>query len=194
MKELPQIGDTVHIRADVQRKHAGSMGIVRKVRTRRDGYWTAAEVAIGDEHFWFTKGEIDRIVKRRANLGAPKGDFIRIERRPNKRKTDVALHIYVGRALLARWREVAGDIKRVVLQVVDGKLTLRADPYGAYALDATPGRMPRIHCDSARSFVTLEDGRYTTRMDGATVIVMEPLAADVGPRPRTKRHAEAVPS
>lgn len=175
MKERPQIGDIVRINPEAHSMYAGIRGSVRKIRARRDGYWTAAEVNVNGHYRWFTKGELDTIIKRRKNLGAPKGDFIRIERRPNKRKTDIALHIYIGRALLARWQEAVGEITRVGVTLVDDRLVLCADAAGTYALDATPGRMPRIHCDSARHIVKLPDGRYSTQMEGKAVVITEPL-------------------
>ncbi len=175
MREKPEIGDIVHIKSDAPSIFANSDGAVLRVRTRQDGYWTAAEIDVNNQRRWFNKGDIDYIVRRRGSPGAPKGDFVRIERRPNKRRSDIALHIYIGRALLARWRDVAGNIGRVKIQIVNGQLMLRADEQGPFALDDTPGRMPRIHCDSARNLVILEDGRYATRMQGKSVIVTDLL-------------------
>lgn len=175
MKERPQIGDIVRVSPHAQSIYAGARGSVRKIRVRRDGYWMAAEVNVNGHYRWFTKGELEPVFKRRGNLGAPKGDFLRIERRLNRRRTDIALHIYIGRALLARWQEANGEVKRVAIKVVDGCLALYPDVNGPYALDATPGRMPRIHCDSARHIVTLADGRYTTRLEGKMIVVAEPL-------------------
>ena len=63
MKERPQIGDMIKIAADVQSRYAGKKGIVRKVRTRKDGYWTAAEIELDGQRRWFVKGELERIVR-----------------------------------------------------------------------------------------------------------------------------------
>lgn len=178
MKEQPRIGDVVQVRSDLRSIFAGTKGIVKNLRTRKDGLWTAAELEIEGQRRWFNKGDLADIVRHRAEIGAPKGDFVRIERKPSKRKSGVALHLYVGRALLARWRESAGDVSRVQLEVVDDHLTLNASKQGQYALDATPGRMPRIHCDSARTLVTLADGRYKAQVKGNTVIVTDPLNED----------------
>ncbi|MCU0493442.1 MAG: hypothetical protein MUD01_17785, partial [Chloroflexaceae bacterium] len=96
-----------------------------------------------------------------ANLGAPKANHVSLRRRtPRHPKSGVQVDIYIGRAVLQRWRDAVGEVRRVSLEVRPGALIMRADPNGQYALDAKTGRMPRIHCDAARYMIDLEDGIY----------------------------------
>lgn len=67
MKEQPRIGDIVLIRPAAQEASGGSTGVVLRVRTRRNGVWTAAELLIGDQVNWLNRGSVARIV------GRPKG-------------------------------------------------------------------------------------------------------------------------
>ncbi len=66
MKEQPRIGDIVTFQSPDQ-EDGPSTGIVLRVRTRRDGMWTAAELLVDDEVCWMRRGSISRIV------GRPKG-------------------------------------------------------------------------------------------------------------------------
>jgi hypothetical protein len=61
----PDIGDMAHIRANLNRLHANAYGIVSKVRTRRDGQWTAVELLIAGQRLWFDRAEIDAVLKTR---------------------------------------------------------------------------------------------------------------------------------
>jgi hypothetical protein len=61
----PDIGDTVHIKATVKRLHADAYGVVSKVQARREGEWTAVELLIAGQRYWFDKAEIDYILKER---------------------------------------------------------------------------------------------------------------------------------
>jgi hypothetical protein len=67
MKEMPRIGDIVKIKTNIDSTFANGTGVVLKIRTRKDGYWIAAELLLEGQQRWFNKGEIDRVV------GRPKG-------------------------------------------------------------------------------------------------------------------------
>lgn len=87
MKEQPHIGDCVLIKA------SGGMsersGIVLRVRTRKDGYWTAAELLINGSVEWVNKGQIVRMT------GRPKG-ISRIDQ-PSRRTHGWFVRIYEGK-------------------------------------------------------------------------------------------------
>lgn len=87
MKESPHIGDIVLVKA------ADGMpertGIVLRVRTRKDGYWTAAELLIEGGVSWLNKGQIIRIT------GRPKG-ISRIDQ-PSRRTHGWFVRIYEGK-------------------------------------------------------------------------------------------------
>jgi hypothetical protein len=178
MEKAPTIGDRVKIRPDIDDPAAGRQGQVLRLRVRRDGAWLDAEIEIDGVARWFSREQIDYVTRPRGTVGAPKGDFVRVERRSGRRANELDLHLYIGRALLARWRETSGDFRRVAITNEHGQLLIRADTTGAFALDATPGRMPRIHCDRARDLITLADGRYAARVDGDTLVVLGPIAVD----------------
>lgn len=87
MKELPHIGDIVLIKAsDGQPERTG---IVLRVRTRKDGYWTSAEMLIAGEIRWINKGQVLRIT------GRPKG-ISRIDQ-PSRRTHGWFVRIYEGK-------------------------------------------------------------------------------------------------
>lgn len=65
MKDLPHIGDIILIKAGDGLPER--TGIVLRVRTRKDGYWTAAELLIDGEVKWINKGQMIRFT------GRPKG-------------------------------------------------------------------------------------------------------------------------
>jgi hypothetical protein len=178
MEKAPAIGDRVKVRPDIDDLAAGRQGQVLRLRVRRDGVWLDAELDIDGAARWFSREQLDYVTRPRGTVGAPKGDFVRVERRSGRRANELDLHLYIGRALLARWRENSGDFRRVAIDMVDGQLTLRASADGPFALDATPGRMPRIHCDRARAVITLPDGRYAARIAGDTLVVLGPINGD----------------
>ncbi len=87
MKESPLIGDIVLVKA------ADGMpertGIVLRVRMRKDGYWTAAELLIDGGVSWLNKGQIVRVI------GRPKG-ISRIDQ-PSRRTHGWFVRIYEGK-------------------------------------------------------------------------------------------------
>lgn len=87
MKELPRIGDIVLIKAADGLPER--TGIVLRVRTRKDGYWTAAELLIDGTLVWANKGQIIRMT------GRPKG-ISRIDQ-PSRRTHGWFVRIYEGK-------------------------------------------------------------------------------------------------
>ncbi|NJM05994.1 hypothetical protein HC891_07025 [Candidatus Gracilibacteria bacterium] len=128
MEKAPAIGDRVKVRPDINDPAAGCQGQVLRLRVRRDGIWLDVELNIDGVPRWFSREQIDYVTRPRGTVGAPKGDFVRVERRSGRRANELDLHLYVGRALLARWRETSGDFNRVVILQEDGRLFIRATP------------------------------------------------------------------
>ncbi|KAB8141998.1 hypothetical protein F8S13_15725 [Chloroflexia bacterium SDU3-3] len=87
MKELPIIGDIVLVKAADGLPER--TGIVLRVRTRKDGYWTAAELLIDGSIQWINKGHLVRVV------GRPKG-ISRIDQ-PSRRTHGWFVRIYEGK-------------------------------------------------------------------------------------------------
>lgn len=87
MKELPRIGDIVLIKAADGLPER--TGIVLRVRTRKDGYWTAAELLIDGTLVWANKGQVIRMT------GRPKG-ISRIDQ-PSRRTHGWFVRIYEGK-------------------------------------------------------------------------------------------------
>jgi hypothetical protein len=185
----PQVGDTLRVRPAAARRDAGATGVVTRVRLS-SGRWAAAELEIAGQRRWFLKGELELpqptpppapvpapppapAPPPQPRRVAPPADFLRIARRSRQGRRAPALFIYVGRALLARWRATAGPVQRVDLALEAGRLTIRAAPAGRYILDADSGRQPNFHCDGARDLVALPDGRYCATVDGAALVVGE---------------------
>jgi hypothetical protein len=118
--------------------------------------------------------------KRAPGPGAPGGDFVRIMRWHSADVSEPRLTLFIGRALLKRWLDSAGEIKRVGIALEDERIVIR--PYdarrrhaGPYALGIAKGRAPRINCDGARDIVRRPDGRYAGEVEGAALIVGAPL-------------------
>ncbi|MBC8162926.1 MAG: hypothetical protein H7Z42_17090 [Roseiflexaceae bacterium] len=87
MKETPHIGDIVLVKAADGLPE--QTGIVLRVRTRKDGYWTAAEMLIGGGVSWINKGQMLRIT------GRPKG-ISRIDQ-PSRRTHGWFVRVYEGK-------------------------------------------------------------------------------------------------
>lgn len=105
---------------------------------------------------------------RRAGPGMTPGDFVRIERKIDKRGSE-RLTIYVGRAL---WY-AAGSPRRLDVQLLHGALWLiPADGDAGYAVGVRDGLMPRIRCDGARDLVEhLADGRYAAEASSSGIVI-----------------------
>lgn len=186
----PQVGDTLRVHPGADRRDAGATGVVIRVRAS-GGRWSAAELEIAGRRRWFLKGELEappptlppapppRVAPSAPRQVAPPADFLRIARRPRQGRPQPALFIYVGRALLDRWQASAGPVGRVDVAPEGGRLIIRAAPAGRYALDASTGRQPSIHCDGAREIVTVPDGRYRACVEGAALVVGEALAGEL---------------
>jgi hypothetical protein len=87
MKDLPHIGDIVQLKGTIGQP--GNTGIVLRIRTRKDGYWTAAELLVNGTVQWVNKGQIQRIV------GRPKG-ISRIDQ-PSRRTHGWFVRVYEGK-------------------------------------------------------------------------------------------------
>lgn len=87
MKDLPIIGDILLVKAGDGMPE--QTGIVLRVRTRKDGYWTAAELLIDGTVRWVNKGQLVRVV------GRPKG-ISRIDQ-PSRRTHGWFVRIYEGK-------------------------------------------------------------------------------------------------
>jgi hypothetical protein len=105
---------------------------------------------------------------KRAGPGDRPGDFVRIERKEDKRGSE-RLTIYVGRAL---WY-AAGSPRRLDIQRLHGALWLiPADGDHGYAVGVRAGLMPRLRCDSARDLVGhLSDGRYQAEASASGIVI-----------------------
>ena len=84
MKDLPIIGDIILVKAADGLPER--TGIVLRVRTRKDGYWTAAELLVDGGVRWMNKGQLVRVV------GRPKG-ISRIDQ-PSRRTHGWFVRIY----------------------------------------------------------------------------------------------------
>lgn len=193
---VPQVGDTLRVRPGIDRRDAGATGVVTRLRIRT-GRWVAVELEIAGQQRWFLKSEVELpelpppppppvlsippdeipapVLPRRV---LPPADFLRIARRVRRGRILPTLFIYIGRALLERWRESAGSVVRVDVFMDGGQLTLRAVSSGRYLLDTNAGRQPNIHCDGVRDLITLPDGRYNASIKGATLVVGEVFAGE----------------
>lgn len=87
MKDLPITGDIIQVKAGDGLPER--TGIVLRVRTRKDGYWTAAELLIDGGVKWVNKGQLMRVV------GRPKG-ISRIDQ-PSRRTHGWFVRIYEGK-------------------------------------------------------------------------------------------------
>ena len=87
MKDLPHIGDIILVKAGDG--FPERTGIVLRVRTRKDGYWTAAELWIDGGVKWVNKGQLIRVT------GRPKG-ISRIDQ-PSRRTHGWFVRIYEGK-------------------------------------------------------------------------------------------------
>lgn len=191
MKEQPNIGDTVHVSPTAQSRFAGRNGLVLKVRTRKDGYWSAAKLLIGKYPMWFNKGEIDCIVKRRDRPFAVdlQSDWVRVYRGKTRRRTNTTLYLTIGRALIARWQTAIGEeITRVDVAMDGDTLTIVPNSTGAYALSNRPGRGVSVHCDSLREVIPLASGMYYVEIVDSTLRVTVPKP----PRPSSLKPSRPV--
>lgn len=107
---------------------------------------------------------------RRAGPGDTPGNFVRVERRHDRRGSE-RLTIYVGRAL---WY-AAGSPQRLDVQRLNGALWLiPADGDNGYSVSVRPGLMPRLRCDGVRDLVDhLSDGRYDAQASSSGIVVGE---------------------
>lgn len=105
---------------------------------------------------------------RRAGPGDKPGEFVRIERKEDRRGSE-RLTIYVGRAL---WY-AAGSPARLDIQRLHGALWLiPAEGDHGYSVGVRPGLMPRIRCDGSRDLVDdLEDGRHEASASPSGIVV-----------------------